>query len=278
MSKPWAAFIVVLSFALVGAGCSESSAEAGATHRIVITGSSTLAPMIAEIAKRFERDHDGVRIDVQAGGSTRGITDVRSGLADIGMVSRQLGAEERAALHSHPIAIDGICLITHRDNPVAAPTHDQIIAIYSGRVTNWQSLGAPPRPITVVNKAQGRSTLEVFLKHFALRSDQIQASVIIGGNQQAIKTVAGNPGAIGYVSVGSAQYAAEQGTPIKLLPMGGVPASVRAVAEGDYPLSRTLIVVTAHPSTGWTERLIDYAQSPRVHDLISEHYFVPITD
>jgi phosphate transport system substrate-binding protein len=47
-----------------------------------------------EIGKRFEQHNPGIRVDVQSGGSTRGVNDTRAGLADIGMASRALKAEE----------------------------------------------------------------------------------------------------------------------------------------------------------------------------------------
>jgi phosphate transport system substrate-binding protein len=48
--------------------------------KLVLTGSSTVAPLAAEIGKRFEAEHSDVRIDVQSGGSSRGITDARKDL------------------------------------------------------------------------------------------------------------------------------------------------------------------------------------------------------
>ncbi|MFQ5655795.1 MAG: phosphate ABC transporter substrate-binding protein, partial [Planctomycetota bacterium] len=190
--------------------------------RLVITGSSTIAPLAAEVGKRFEGLHPGVRVDVQTGGSSRGIADAREGLADIGMVSRALKEEERDLL-AFLIARDGICTIVHRSNPVDLLTDRQVVEIFTGRITSWKQVGGRASAITVVNKAEGRSTLELFLRHFRLMNSEIEAHVVIGDNEQGIKTVAGNPGAIGYVSIGTAEYDAAHGIPIKLLPVGGVP-------------------------------------------------------
>jgi phosphate transport system substrate-binding protein len=46
-------------------------------ERLVLTGSSTVAPLVLEIGKRFEKQNPGVRIDVQTGGSCRGINHAR---------------------------------------------------------------------------------------------------------------------------------------------------------------------------------------------------------
>jgi phosphate transport system substrate-binding protein len=67
-------------------------------HRLSITGSSTIAPLMMELAKAYEAKHPGVKIEVQMGGSSRGVTDVINSTADIGMVSRALNENENKAL------------------------------------------------------------------------------------------------------------------------------------------------------------------------------------
>ena len=244
-------------------------------QQITLSGSSTVAPLAAEIAKRFEQRHPGVRVDVQSGGSSRGINEARQGLVQIGMVSRALKADE-ADLTATAIAMDGVSVILHSSNKVPALSDAQIKAIYTGEVRNWKQLGGADRPITVVNKAEGRSTLELFLHHFQLKNKDIRAQVVIGENQQGIKTVAGNPGAIGYVSIGTAEYEAEQGTPIRLLPMAGVPATVAQVQAGKFPLSRPLNLVVKGQPSALTRQFLDFAQSKDVHDLVKAQFFVPL--
>ncbi len=271
---------LALAAAGVLAACSDARPQTGVDAdglqgKLVVTGSSTVAPLVAEIAKRFEALHPQARIDVQTGGSARGIADTRSGLADIGLASRALRPEE-SDLHGVAIARDGIAVILHATNPVAALTDEQVAAIYSGRITRWREVGGTDTPITVVNKAEGRSTLELFLHHFQLESPAVKAHVVIGDNEQGIKTVAGNPDAIGYVSVGAAEYSAEQGVPVKRLPMNGVEASIATVQDGRFPLSRPLTLVTRTLPQGLTKAFIDYARSPAVHDLIGQLYLVPL--
>lgn len=263
-------YVMTLAAAVFATGCSRD-----ATQHLVLTGSSTIAPLATVLAERFEASHPGVKIDVQAGGSARGVADVRQGLANIGMVSRALKTEE-GDLAADTIAHDGIAMIVQRDNPVAALTREQIIAIYTGRVHNWKEVGGADAPITVVNKAEGRSTLELFLSHFKLEAPAIHADVVIGDNQQGIKTVAGNPQAIGYVSIGTAEYEASRGTPIRLLPLDGIEPSTAAVAAGRFPLSRPLNLVHRGELAGIARDFVAFARSAEVHDLVTGQYFVPL--
>ena len=257
--------------------CSKAPEVAnGQQGKLVLTGSSTVAPLAAEIAKRYEVEHPEARIDVQTGGSSRGIADARQGTADIGMVSRALKANEKD-LQAFTIAKDGISVILNRDNRVQNLSDKQIVNIYTGKITNWKLVGGTDAPITVVNKAEGRSTLELFAEHFKIKTKDIEADVVIGDNEQGIKTVAGNPNAIGYVSIGSGEYAATHKTPIKLLPVEGVTASITNVSKGTFPISRPLNLVTKTTPTGLQKSFIDFARSPQVQDIVKEQYFVPVS-
>ncbi|MEZ5326921.1 MAG: phosphate ABC transporter substrate-binding protein [Verrucomicrobiales bacterium] len=242
---------------------------------ITLTGSSTVAPLVADAAKRYEAANPGVRIDVQTGGSSRGIADVQSGLADLGMASRAL-KEEESALTEHRIAMDGVCLIVHRDNPVANLSKAQAIAIYTGKIDNWSALGGADSEIVVANKAEGRATLEVFLEYTGLDSADVKADVVVGENQQAIKTVAGNAAAIGYVSIGAAASEAAAGTPIRLVASDGVEATTAAVADGSFPITRPLQIITSGTIPPAAQAFLDYLKSGQVDDLVESHLYVPL--
>lgn len=272
---------ITLTICLGLQACTQSSQTATQTTdklqgKLVLTGSSTVAPLAAEIGKRFESEHPNVRVDVQMGGSSRGIADARTGVANIGMVSRSLNEQEKD-LQAFAIARDGIGIIIHKDNPVNSLTNQQVVDIYTGKTANWQQVSGKNAPITVVNKAEGRSTLELFLNYFQLENSEIKSSVVIGDNQQGIKTVAGNPNAIGYVSIGTAEYSINNSVPIKLLPLKGVAATTKNIQDGKFPLSRPLNLVTKTQPKGLDKAFIEFAQSPQVHDIIQQQDFVPIS-
>lgn len=266
---------LLLSAAALGLLLLSSAVVHAASQRLVLTGSSTVAPLVGEIARRFEAQHPGVRIDVQTGGSSRGINDVRRGIADIGLVSRALNSDEND-LQAYTIALDGISLIVHADNPVASLNKRQVADIFTGKIVRWREVGGADARITVVNKAEGRSTLALFLDYLQLRNSAMKPHVIIGDNAQGIKTVTGNRNAIGYVSIGAAAYEAGRGVPVRLLALDGIEASVQQVREGRFPLSRPLNLITAKTPRGLVREFIAFAQSPQVHDLVKAQYFVPV--
>ena len=77
-----------------------------------------------------------------------------------------------------------------------------------------------------------------------------------------------------YLSIGTAEYEAAHGTPLKLLPFNGVPATTASVREGAFPLGRPLIFITAENPKPLIQAFVDYALSPDVQDLIEGQSFV----
>ena len=272
-------FIAVCLGAAVVAGCRPFPIAGGpsaTTDRLTLTGSSTIAPMISEIARQFEKDHPGVRVDVQTGGSSRGIRDAKNGVADIGMSSRALKPAELTGLKTKTIGWDGVAFVVHADNPVGELTREQLIDIYTGRVDNWLALGGNDAPIVVSNRAAGRSELELIVKFLGLKPTDIKADVIDGETQQSIKTVTTNVNAIVYTSVGAAHHAAQQGEPIKLLPLGGVFPTIETVRSGEFPLARPLVLIQpAESSNNLARAFVRYAASSKVDNVTRSLGYVP---
>lgn len=264
--------LLLLALPVFFASCRESDE----TVRLEATGSSTLAPLLSEIAKRYEASHPGVRIDIQTGGSSRGIADAASGIADLGMSSRALKQSEQEGRITHTVAMDGVALLVHSNNPVSELSDEQIIGIFKGEITNWNEVGGNDAPINCVNRANGRSELELFQMFFGLEAEQFQPDMISGENQHGIKTVAGDESAIIYMSIGASEYEAARGVPIKLLPLRGVEATVEKVASGEFPLSRPLILITAPEPSEPVREFLDYALSSEVHDLVRQQSYVPV--
>ena len=263
---------------LVAGGALAQGSSAGAPGgKLLIAGSSTMRPMIIEMARRFESRNPGVTIEVQGGGSGRGIADARAGKADIGMASRALG-EKESDLRGYPIARDGVCLIVNRANALVRLSDAQVRDVYLGRITNWKTLGGPNLPITVLDRPGDRSSHELFHEHFRLKGEAVKAHKSPADNVELIRAVAEDPAAIGYVSVGEAERTAQAGGAIRLLPMGGVPASARTILSGDFPVQRALTLATRGAPTGLARAFINFALSAQVSDIVRKHDFIPYHD
>ena len=250
--------------------------KTSAQTRYLLTGSSTIAPVMQRVAEDLQAIDPSLRIDVETGGSGRGIQDAQARQSDIGMASRDLSAEESAGLVVRPIAYDGVALIVHASNPVQNLTKEQVIGIYTGAITDWKDVGGTSGEIYVVNKAEGRATLTVFLEHFKLKNSAIVAKAVVGDNAQGVRMVAGNPAAVGYVSIGEALSAAERGEELHLVSLDGIAATGQTVADGTYPLRRNLNLLFPGAIDALGQRILDHLASPRGSEILSELGFTPL--
>src|SRR4051794_37174507 len=93
------------------------AAAAAAPAPLVIAGSSTLSPLMIDIARRFEAANHAIAIQIVTVGSGPGVAELRAGRCDIAMISRPVSARE-GDLFAFPVARDGAAIVVHRSNPL----------------------------------------------------------------------------------------------------------------------------------------------------------------
>ena len=244
---------------------------------LVVTGSTTVYPLMADIVRRFERLNPGVSIELRSGGSGKGIADLRGGVSDIGMVSRQLAENERD-LFAFPLCRDGAAIVVHSSNPLKGLSSQQLTELLTGKITDWKQLGWHSGAIRLAWRMETQAIPELLVQHLKLKPEQIRSHTKIYENADAIAFVANDRHAITVAALGVAERSVKSGLPIKLLAYGGVPASTRTVRDHTYLLSRPLILVTRSRPEGVQKRLVDYATSEAVTDLYEKYGFVPYQD
>lgn len=111
--------------------------EAG---KLVVGGSSSVSPVMEKLIEAYAAFNPNADIELQTTDSTTGMTSAIEGTYDIGMASRALNEDEAAALESRSIAMDGIAVIVHPQNPAEDLRVADIGAIFLGEITKWNEL------------------------------------------------------------------------------------------------------------------------------------------
>ncbi len=109
-----------------------------ASGKVVVSGSSSVTPVMEKLAEAYQKVNTGVTVDVQQSDSSTGIKDAINGTSDIGMASRDISDDELSqGIKSVTIAQDAIAVIVNKDNSVDDISMDEIKAIYTGSKTTW---------------------------------------------------------------------------------------------------------------------------------------------
>ena len=261
-----AAALLCLTFA--------AGAQSSTSTKIIVSGSSTISPLISDIARRFESVNPGTAIEVRAHASGKGVAELRDEVTDFAMVSRLLAPHERD-LFAYPLCRDGAAVIVHATNPVKGVSSQQLRDVLTGTITDWKELGGRPGPIRLAWRTEGQVIPELILQHLKLKFGQVRSYATFAENAAAVKFVTGRRDAITVTALAAAERSVKTGAPIKLLAYDGVPASTRAIKDRTYSLSRPLLLVARSVPTGVQKRFVDYAVSDAVTDLQEKHGFVP---
>jgi len=241
---------------------------------IRVVGASTILPIVKDAGKSFYR-MTGIRVVAKGGGSSAGVRAALEGTADIGMVSRSLTPEEANKLKTHLIGHDGIAVILNAAIPLNEIARQQVVNIYTGAITNWKALGGKDMEIAVIAKKNGRSTRMLF-DHFFSLGTLVPTAYLVGSNTEAIILVAGDPTAIGYVSIGSTENAVQLGLHLKLMSLDGVAATSENVANKKYPLRRPLNLITLGKPGKDSHRFIEFLRGEQGQEILRKNHFVTI--
>lgn len=102
------------------------------------------------------------------------IESVTAGSVDIGDSSRALTDDEKAnGVEENIVAIDGIAVITDKDNSVTELTSDDLKKIYTGEISNWKDLGGKDEAIVAIGREAASGTRGAFEELLDVRSVQI---------------------------------------------------------------------------------------------------------
>lgn len=267
----WATLLALSLFALP-ALADPLDAFKGLSGTMDIAGGTAHIPVMKQAAQNIMTAHPDIRISVAGGGSGVGVKQVGEGLAAIGNTGRPLKEAEvsQYGLVTFPFAIDGVAVAVHPDNPVKSLTGEQVMEIYSGRITDWKDLGGEPGTIDVYGREDGSGTRETFTDKL-LGKAVLSPSVNVVGSNGAMKTaIAQDKRAIGYVGIGHLDAS------IAGVALDGVAPSQESAASGAYKVVRNLYMNTKGAPTGLTAAFIDYIYSPEGAKIIEASGYIPI--
>jgi len=107
---------------------------------ITVGGSTSVAPLVTDLARAYMELNGNVTIAVQPLGSSAGINGAIDGLFDVGLTSRPLTSAELANATETIIAVDGIAVIVPSASPITNLTKAQVAAIFEGSIERWEEL------------------------------------------------------------------------------------------------------------------------------------------
>ena len=220
-------------------------------------------------------------IEIGAHGTETAFSALADGTAAIGLASRRMAGAEaglpdlRDGPDEHILALDGLIVIVHPDNPVRTLTLDQVAAVFAGRITSWAQLGGPELPISLYVRDDRSGTLEAFetMVMGPRRLRITESAERLEDNADLSDLVSIDPTGIGFTGFAYARAS----RPLAIRQQCGLishPTTFGMKTE-EYPLARRLYAYGSGAAMPpHASGLLDFALSDAAQPIIAETGFV----
>lgn len=254
-------------------------------EELSIAGSTTVLPVISRIAEQYQLQNPDINIIVNAGGSGVGISQLGTGLIDIGMTSREITDTERSKypgviFNTHSIGKDAVVPVISSEiynAGITALSLHQIRQIYNGDIRNWSELGGPDREIFVIDKEASRGTRHVFMQAVFGNKEQAVsgANIVLGSNNEEQTAITQSDAAIGMLSFAWLNNDVK-GLEITMADGVSIAPMLQNIINGRFPIIRDLLLVTNDDPENKVSRFLDFVYSDIGQEIVEESGYVRI--
>lgn len=273
---------VILSMSILLAACgsqkatTDNSSSKGSNEpvKIVAVGSTALQPLVDAAKDQFLAEQPNYTISVQGGGSGTGLSQVADGAITIGnsdVFAEEKSGVDASALVDHRVAVVGMGPVVNPEVGVKNVSKQELIAIFTGKITNWQDLGGKDQEIAVINRPAGSGTRATFEK-WGLDGQQSIQSQEQDSSGTVRQIVSQTPGAISYLAF---SYFDDS---VTALSIGNVKPTEENVADNSWGIwSYEHMYTKGEPDAG-VKLFLDYMVSEEVQKgIVKKLGYLPIT-
>ena len=257
-------------------GAVAPSGGSGMTGSVEVSGSSTVLPISQLVAERFAGMNPDAQVSVDGPGTGDGFVLFCEGTTDVNDASRPIEPEEakackQAGVHyvELEIGLDGITVMTNPANSgVTCLTKGDLYALFgpeSKGFANWSDAnelattvggkgGLPDAPLSIVAPGEESGTYDSFISLAGIEETALaqgvsedEAATLRPDYQSSpndsviIQGIENSESSLGFVGFA---YADQQGDNVSKIAIDGgdgcVTPSAETIADGSYPLSRSL--------------------------------------
>ena len=282
------AFCLILTVVSVMTACGDNDENKGDTgasgvDSIVITGSSSAAGLVKALGNDFKEEYKDkypdLKFQITEEDSGSALDAVRSGKADIGIISRAVTDEEKSLVDDVEVfAMDGIAVIANKNCNIENLTVSQAKKIFSGQIINWSDVGGENAEINVYSREESSGTRNEFLNLLGLNSifdttkekKLTDRATVYNSSDEVRKAVAGDKNGIGYISMMALDKT------VKDITVDDVKINAENVGAENYKLVRNFSFLIADKESEAADDFIDWVLSAKGQQAVKAAGYVPI--
>ena len=220
-----------------------------------LVAADSCGSLAEELAAAYEASRPWATIQVEVFNSLVAEQTLRTGEADLALLSWLQESAEEGTLWSQTFARDGVAVVVHAATPFTETGLAHLQAIFRGQVQEWGGMVLSP-----VSREEGSGTRAAFEGAVLGGHAVTFTAVVMPSSQAVVEYVARTPGAIGYVS--SLRLGELLADGVRVPPVEGALPTPDGISDGSYPILRSLYLAAAAEPAGETREFAQWVLGP----------------
>ncbi|MEM9264047.1 MAG: substrate-binding domain-containing protein [Cyanobacteria bacterium P01_F01_bin.13] len=246
-----------------------------ADGNIKIGGSAETYEVLQRLADAYQAKNEGTNFTFSSPSQTSGgLQAVRSNVIDIGGVSRALTSAELRDRTYVPLVKTPLLMVVHESvADISDITSDQLRAIYSGQITNWQALGGPDADIVLFDFAEDENEKQILRQTYLGNDLAVAPTAIVFTDDDKLLDTA----AITEFSIAAVPYEDSlDALPLNVLSISGVFPSAQNIQSGSYVMALPLGMVVDQQPSAALQSFLEFVVGPDGQQVLADTGYVPI--
>ncbi len=232
------------------------------------TGAVTARVGIREVA-------DGEGFGLLAAGEVElAFSKVAATPADLRNVRDAGGGDLTSFEQEDLVALDGLTIIAHPDNPVPSLTMAELSGILAGEIVNWAEVGGPDAPIGIYAHADASEDVAALLLDPVEKALSAAAKVVASA-EELTAAVSADPHGIAVTGFHLRRNA--RAIPIRDECGAIIAASPFTIKNGEYPLVRQVTAYRHGAASDVANEFAGFLDSPALDGLVAKSGFIDLS-
>jgi len=250
----------------------------GHASSIKIGGTGSAIGTMRILADAFQKTHPGLAIKIpKSVGSGGAVKGVLKGIFAVGVMSRRLKEKERkAGVIQIPYAKTPFVFVTRNGYGKDGLSFAELVGIFGGETTVWKD-GARIRLVLRPRNDSDSLLLEAKIPGMSAalaRARRVPGIPVAFTDQEALDSAEATKGAL---TTGTLSTILSENRPLVPIPINGVAPTGENLANGSYPLFKTLSLVISPKSSPLAEEFIRFVRSPAGAAILRKNGQLPVS-
>lgn len=253
---------LTFSLLLNAGGCTDNRQTSMFTikqkQKLIIGSAGANLPLLKKIADAYMEKNKNVTVEIPSSlTNDEAVINLEKGNVDVAFTTLAIEADKKKNLQQTLAAKTIVVIAVNPSVTVSELTKQQVLDIYSGKISNWREVGGTDSKIVVLSTTRGKSTkigINQLIKGF-IDVKQPPDAIMLKDALAINEGIVSIRDSIGFSDIGAIKV---DDLKIKPLVIQGIAPTAQNYENGTYPMNKNIYILTQNNPSGLTKEFVNF--------------------